>query len=157
RTPIAAHLGVGAWDGTTPLECPINGQIEVNNITTTLEGTAIHAGVNCRLRIIGSHITADTVVELGPNVELVVEGSTLTGRDRGIQAGPNARLFLRRAQVSGGHVAIEGGSNMHVHLDGSRVTGGPVQPDADAGLAKGAVGTAIDGGPNLNVRAVDST
>jgi hypothetical protein len=92
--------GLPGWDGKSALECSGNESITVTGLTATLPGTAIIASGNCHVKLVDSHIKADTVIESGGNAEIRIENGSIEG-EVAIDASGNSTVRIAGAKVTG--------------------------------------------------------
>ncbi|MFT3706645.1 MAG: hypothetical protein QM817_03165 [Archangium sp.] len=93
-------LGKPDWDGKSAFECSGNEDLTVENIDTTLPGTAVITDGNCHVKFVNCHFKADTVFELSGNSQIRLEGGTFEG-ETAIDASGNSVVRIAGATVTG--------------------------------------------------------
>jgi hypothetical protein len=112
-------------NATMPMTCAMNEEVEIENQTFSGSDTLITAELNCKLTIKNSNLTGGIVVQSSGNLQLVVENSTLEGRDVGLMLDNNASVTLRKGSVlKSPQTAVSGTTNVTVTLDGSSLEAG---------------------------------
>lgn len=98
--PVGLAMPSLSWDGKSALECGGNDNMTIENVTTTLPGTAVIVDGNCHLKLVNCHIKADTVFELSGNAQVRLEGGTFEG-ETAIDASGNSVVRIAGATVTG--------------------------------------------------------
>lgn len=112
-------------NATLPMTCAMNEELEIENMTYSGADTLVTAELNCKLTIKNSNLTGGIVVHGNGNLQLIVENSTLEGRDVGLMLDNNASVTLRKGSVlKSQQTAVNGTTNVTVTLDGSSIEAG---------------------------------
>lgn len=111
--------------GSMPMTCGMNEEVEIEDRNFTGSDTLITAELNCKLTIRNSNLSGGIIVNSKGNLELIVENSTLEGKDVGLQLDTNANVTLRKGSVlKSPALAVGGGTNVSVTLDASTIEAG---------------------------------
>ena len=127
---LAAGGGVSSvfgprWDGSAPLVCGGNDDLEIEGVTANLPGeVAIRATGNCRVELRDCTIEAGNVVVASGNHDVVFHDCTLVASGNGIEAGGNRRVELRNTTLSAAEIGIVVDGNASAIVAGGRVAGG---------------------------------
>lgn len=102
-TGVGLAGDLGGWDGSSPLMCGGNEEIDVSGVTATFSsGSAILAGGNCHVTCRNCTLKAPVGVEAGGNAQVTLMSGTVTGTDAALSAGANATInVLGNATVVG--------------------------------------------------------
>ena len=140
----AASLGglLGpSWDGTSSFSCGGNDVVRIENVTARLTaGSAVQAGVNCKLELVNVDIEAPVGIEAGGNARVTLTKSRIVATRAGIEAGVNAQVTAREstitAQTAPGKtgagdepIAVSAQVNAKVDVGGCQISG-PVALEA---------------------------
>ncbi len=129
-----------------PVTCGLNGHVSISGKQWSGTGAAIKAETNCTITIKDSKLEADTIVEGGLNVTVVVEGSTLVARKRAIVAEHNAKVrVVGKSEIRGERAALDLGLNAEVHLEDSALRSKGTALKADGNLRLEAEGGELEG------------
>ena len=114
-TGVGLAGDLGGWDGTSPLMCGGNDQIDVSGINATFtSGSAILAGGNCHVTCRDCTLKAPVGVEAGGNAQVTIMNGSVPGTDAALSAGGNATInVLGNATVvgttrKGGNASVTG-------------------------------------------------
>jgi len=162
--PLVAFFGpqlkslVFPWDGKKQFVCSGNDDLELSGVKVKAKTSpAIIVEVNCELHISDSKITAENLIEVRGNGQVVIENSTLTATGaRGVSVDENgslelvsSKLRVRPKGTTAKVVGIDAGGNRFIKLNKSSL-------ELRASRASGAIVVArIDGNKELQLR--DST
>jgi hypothetical protein len=153
-------------NATMPMTCAMNEEVEIEGKTFSGSDTLITAELNCKLTIKNSNLTGGIVVHGNGNLQLIVENSTLEGRDVGLMLDNNASVTLRKGSVlKSPQTAVNGTTNVTVTLDGSSLEAGyrgfELGVNGKVNLVRKSKATAdnavIQGETNLEVTLDDSS
>jgi hypothetical protein len=96
RTSTAAK-----WDGKSPFSCGGTDSVTISGVKANLTDTAITAGGNCNLTLVGCDITAPTAIEANGNANVTITGGSLNGSTYAVEAGGLAKVKLTGTKVTG--------------------------------------------------------
>jgi hypothetical protein len=97
---VAASI---AWDGSTPLTCGGNDELEVEGVTATFAmGSAIVATGNCHVTCRSCALNAPVAVRADGNGQVTLVNGSVTGADASLAASGNGTINVTgNAQVVG--------------------------------------------------------
>ncbi len=103
RHAMVDSVGALGWDGTTPLTCGGNDQIDVSGVTASFSaGSAIIASGNCHVSCTNCTLKAPVAVEADGNGEVKLINGTITGTVTSLNATGNGNIdVLGNATVVG--------------------------------------------------------
>jgi hypothetical protein len=98
RGSVGAQIlnGMSAgWNGSEPLVCGGNDDIQVSGITATFNaGFAIQANGNCHVRCTDCTLGAPTAIDAGGNAEVIIMNGTISGTPTLATASGNAHVTI---------------------------------------------------------------
>jgi len=89
------------WDGKSTFECKGNDVVALTNVKATVPGTAIKAVANCQLTLTGVDITAATAIDAGGNAKVNMVGGSITATTNSVVAGNSAKVDCVGTKVTG--------------------------------------------------------
>ncbi len=96
-----AQAAAAAWDGKSTFECKGNDVVSLTGVTANVSDTAIRAGGNCQLTLVGVKITAPVGIEASANAKVTMTGGSITSSTNSVVASAAAKVTLTGTQVSG--------------------------------------------------------
>lgn len=135
-------LGLGGWNGSTPLLCGGNDEMQLSGITASFSsGSALNVSGNCHVTCQGCTLRAPVVVAAGGNAQIDLVDCHLEGADA-VVAGGNAQVrFAGNSTVVG---KITQGGNASVTGAPTATAGSP----AAAGTAPPRPKPTVTSGPS---------
>ncbi len=97
----AGGTTVSRWDGKAPFSCGGNDAITITGVKANLSSTAISAGGNCALTLVGCDITAPVAIDAVGNAAVTVTGGSLNGSTNAVKASGNAVVNIAGTTVTG--------------------------------------------------------
>lgn len=111
REQLVNLTGIGQWDGSEPLVCDANDDIQVSGVTAKLaQGPAIVVRGNCHVALKDCTVNAPIAIDASGNGVVTVTNGSLTGE---ISATENARVDLVGNVKSSGAVKKSGNARVN--------------------------------------------